>query len=1029
MRLPGSRPRSVTSIALAILLALFLRTVALAEQPLPDVKRLQTSPVLQHLKPNPMPTAPRTPAEQTVAQMYLPDGFRAELVVAEPDLHQPVAFAFDERGRIWVAECLSYPQKRPAGQGLDTILIFEDRDGDGRFETRKVFAEGLNLVSALEVGYGGVWVGAAPELLFIPDRNRDDVPDSAPEVLLDGFGYQDTHECLNSFLWGPDGWLYGNQGVFNYGRIGQPGTPDAMRTELRAGVWRYHPVRHAFEVFAYGGSNPWGLDYDERGQIFMTHCRSYWGRGCTTHVIQGGHYWNQANANYAPFIIANPPNEFPGFRNYLLASARYDHGAGGAGKSGSDAIYGGHAHVGTMIYLGDNWPDEFRGHLFTHNLGGHQINHQVNRRLGSGFDTVHAGRDQFFCSDPKYVALDLQYGPDGAVYINDWYDQQHCHNPNTERWERGNGRIYRIEYDSSYKPKQVNLASLGDAELVDLHLHKNEWFVRTARRLLHERSQARAIEPQALATLMEMARSHQESARRLRALWSLHSIGAFTDDLAKQALTDKDEYVRGWAIQLLTDDEKISPVLLSEFVRLAETDPSPVVRLYLASAVQRVPEHTAWRLIESLVQHGEDRDDRNLPLLIWAGLAQRMRTQATRAQVSSLDRAFAIAERTQIPQLDDYVSWYAATFEDEALDRVMARLDKVQGETLRRRLAGIALAMDARAGVARPAAWERIAPQLYASKDPRVQRQAESLAAVFGDDSMFPRLRAALASAKADAESRRHAFAVLSRAGDRASLPVFIGLLDDPAFRLPAINLLVRFDAPEVPQALLGRFERFSQPERSAALSTLTSRSSFAFALLDAVAAGQLKRDQLTAFHIRQLLDLKNAEVDQRVSATWGRIVQTPAEKRARINRLEKVYNEAPLWAYDAGAGRNHFQKLCAQCHRIGNEGVQIGPEMTGAGKNGIRYFLENIVDPNAVIGSDFQMTIIERRKGDVLSGLVVNESPSAITIRTATEQVVVARTDIVERTTSEKSLMPEGLLESLSDREQLELLKFLTAN
>jgi putative membrane-bound dehydrogenase-like protein len=178
-----------------------------AEDPLPSVERLQSSPVLRHLKPNPMPRPASTPAERTLAQMYLPEGFRAELVVAEPELHQPVAFAFDERGRVWVAEAYSYPTRRPAGEGLDKIVIFEDQEGDGRFETRKVFAERLNLVSGFEVGHGGVWVGAAPELLFIADRNHDDVPDGAPEVLLDGFGYQDTHECLNSFLWGPDGWL------------------------------------------------------------------------------------------------------------------------------------------------------------------------------------------------------------------------------------------------------------------------------------------------------------------------------------------------------------------------------------------------------------------------------------------------------------------------------------------------------------------------------------------------------------------------------------------------------------------------------------------------------------------------------------------------------------------------------------------------------------------------------------------------------------------------------------------------------
>src|SRR3954468_4950302 len=338
MHSPGTKLRLPVFTALQLLA---FTVSALGEPALPNVERLQSSPVLRHLKPNPTSQSAKTPPEQTVAQMYVPEGFRVDLVAAEPDLHQPVAFAWDERGRIWVMEAYSYPTKRPAGQGLDKIVIFEDRDGDGKFETRKVFAEGLNLASGLEIGYDGVWVGAAPELLFIPDRNHDDKPDGPPEVLLDGFGYQDTHECLNSFLWGPDGWLYGNQGVFNYARIGKPGAPDKQRTELRAGVWRYHPIRHKFEVFAHGGSNPWGLDYDEHGQLFMTHCRSYWGRGCTTHVIQGGHSWNQANANYAPFIIPSPPADFPDYRNFLLASAKHDRGAGGAGARGTDAIYGG----------------------------------------------------------------------------------------------------------------------------------------------------------------------------------------------------------------------------------------------------------------------------------------------------------------------------------------------------------------------------------------------------------------------------------------------------------------------------------------------------------------------------------------------------------------------------------------------------------------------------------------------------------------------------------------------------------------
>ncbi len=990
-----------------------------AENPLPQKERLRTSPVLRHLKPNPVTPTSKNPVEQTLAEMYLPEGFKAELVVGEPDLHQPVAFTFDERGRIWVAEAYSYPQKRPEGQGLDKIVIFEDRNGDGKFETRKEFATGLNLVSGFEVGHGGVWIGAAPQLLFIPDRNHDDLPDGPPEVLLDGFGFQDTHECLNSFMWGPDGWLYGNQGVFNYARIGKPGTPENERTELRAGVWRYHPRRHKFEVFAEGGSNQWGLDYDEHGQIFMTHCRSYWGRGGTTHVIQGGHYWNQANANYASFIIAEPPKDFPDFKNYLLASARYDHGAGGAGVPGSDAIYGGHSHVGTMIYLGDNWPDEYRGHLFTHNLHGHQINQQVNRPWGSGFDTVHAGRDMFFCADPKYVAVDLQYGPDGAVYMIDWYDQQHCHNPNTERWDRSNGRIYRLEYAATYKPVKVDLGKLPDTELVTMLQKKNEWYGRMATRLLNERATAKALEARPVMTLRNAFNTSLDPKIRLKALWSLNLCDRFTAEIAEQALNDPDEFVRGWAIQLSTEQNDISATTLSKFVKMAAADPSQVVRRYLASAVQRVPDASAWQLIEALAKHGEDKEDRNIPKLLWDGMAQKM--------PKSLDRALAVAENTLMLQLTDWTYWYAATLPGNGLAQAISHSSSVSGEDQRRALAGIELALTSRGNLTAPEQWNQIAPKLYSSGDPRIVRQAESIAAFFGDDSMFPKLRKALAEQSADPELRKHAFAVLSRAKDRGSLPEFYALLDDKDFRPQTLNLLARFDAPEIPNELLKRFSSFNTDAKNAALNTLASRVPLAIALLDAIASGKISRDQLSAFHVRQLADLKNPEVDKRLAATWGRIGASTGEKQEQISRLEKVFNEAPLWAYEARSGREHFQKLCAQCHRVGNDGVRLGPELTGAGRNGIRYFLENIIDPNAVIGTDFQMTVLETEEGDVVSGVIGNESAANLTMRTPTGEVSVPKSKIKQRTTSEKSLMPEGLLEGLNPREQIELLKFLT--
>jgi putative heme-binding domain-containing protein len=254
-------------------------------------------------------------------------------------------------------------------------------------------------------------------------------------------------------------------------------------------------------------------------------------------------------------------------------------------------------------------------------------------------------------------------------------------------------------------------------------------------------------------------------------------------------------------------------------------------------------------------------------------------------------------------------------------------------------------------------------------------------------------------------------------------------LLDDPAFRSRAISLLARFDTPEVPPALIDRFMGFPVEARAAAMGALTSRPAYALALLDAVAAGKIGRDQLTAFHVRQLTQLKDAEVDRRVAAVWGRFGSTSGEKVAQIGKLEAIFNEAPLWAYDGRAGGEHFKKLCASCHQMQGEGRRLGPELTGAGRNGVRYYLENIIDPNAVIGTDYQMTTVETRSGEITSGIVAGETSGTVTLRTATEEVVIPKSEIVQRATSESSLMPEGLMDSLNEREQIELLKFLTTH
>jgi putative membrane-bound dehydrogenase-like protein len=987
--------------------------VVLAE----EMGRVKQSPVLWHLRPNPAkPTAvPNAEAQHTVANMKLTHGFQAELIAAEPDVRQPVAFAIDEKGRLWVLEAFSYPNKQPDGKGKDRVLIFADKDGDGVFEKPTLFVDGINLGSGIEVGFGGVYIGAAPELLFYPDKNNDDKPDGPPEVLLDGWGYQDTHETLNSFSWGPDGWLYGCHGVFTNSLVGRPGTQPQDRKRINAGIWRFHPVRKEFEIFAHGGSNQWGLDYNESGHFFMTHCRSFFGGGGTTYVIHNAHYWNQANNGYAPFISNAGPDFAPALKNYLPASALYDSGEGGAGKPGTTAVFGGHSHIGTMIYQGANWPAAYRGHLFTHNLHGHQINHQVNVRKGSAYETMHAGADLAYTPDPRYMGVDLQSGPDGAVYTIDWFDQQHCHTPIEEKWDRTNGRIYRLSWAATYKPVKVDLNALTDLELAKLQLHEDDWYRRHARKLLMQRAASGRVKRDAIDFLSDLA-GHPDPHVVLRGMWALHQCGK-PSMLALWA-THPDDIVRAWAVQLGREGQNME-IWSDQYEALAKNDPSPAVRLALASVLPRVPAEECWKIAAALAAHKEDATDRFLPKMIWFGLATVAK--------SDWKRALEIAKTTPIAELADSIRWAAA--QDEAgREALAAATAELQPEAAGRVARIAAFALRDQASLKPPTGIAAATAAIGKTDDPNVTAAMNELAAVFGDTGILTKMRAVLADTNAPMAERKTAFALLKRTGDKEALPVFAALLDTPAFRADVIPLLGRSDDPAVATALLQRYDKLPPAQRSATLAALTSRTPLAMTLVKAMAAGTFDKKQITALHLRQMQNLGSEELNQMLEKTWGKFNPTNESAQATIKKYKKIFSEAPLWAYEANKGREVFAKVCASCHAHGGGDPKIGPDLGGTWRNGADYFLENIADPNAVIGEAFQLTIVTKKDGSVVAGAVEKDTDTAVTLRTLTESVTVPKAEIKGTEKLPQSLMPPGLLEALTEREAIELLKFLVS-
>lgn len=563
--------------------------------------------------------------EKAAQAMSLSEGFSVTLAAAEPEIIKPIAFTLDWRGRLWVVESHTYPVRAPEGQGKDRIYIFEDTDGDGKLDSKKIFTDTLNLVSGIEVGMGGVWVGAAPYLLFIPIDEKTDKPAGPAQVILDGWGYHDTHETLNSLHWGPDGWLYGTHGVFTNSNVGRPGAPDKERVKLDGGVWRVHPVTKKFELFAEGTSNPWGIDFNDYGHAFITACvvpHLY-------HIFQGGRYTRQARPH--------PEYTF----DDIKTMADHVHWIGDrgphAGNFRSASKGGGHAHAGAMIYLGgDNWPAEYRNDIFMNSIHGSRVNTDHLIRKGSGYTGTH-GKDFLLTNDAWSQWLNFRYGPTGSVYAIDWYDKNQCHSPNPDVHDKTMGRIFRIS-NTKDQWVQVDLQKATDMELVEYQLSRNDWYVRQARIILQQRGGNAAVH----AALKKMLHENPDVTRKLRALWALHVTKGLSESELTGLLDHESEYIRSWAIQLLTEDSNPSDAALTKFAVMAKSDESAMVRLYLGSALQRTPLVKRWDIIDGLYGHDEDSTDHNLPFMYWYALEPLVPTD--------MNKAIDITMRSKLPK-------------------------------------------------------------------------------------------------------------------------------------------------------------------------------------------------------------------------------------------------------------------------------------------------------------------------------------------------------------------------------------------
>ena len=981
--------------------------------------------------------------EEAASRMTVADGFAVELVAAEPLVRQPVAIDFDDRGRLWAFQYLQYPN--PAGlkrvkvdrysrttydrvpkppphgpKGADRLTILEDTDGDGRMDRSKDFLSDLNIATGFQFGYGGVFVLQTPYLLFYPDRNNDDVPDSDPEVLLTGFGMEDTSSLANSLVWGPDGWLYGTQGT-NL-------TADIRGVQFEQGVWRYHPVTRKFELFIEGGSNMWGLDFDRHGNLLAG---TNYGGFLMFHCVQGA-YYQKSFAKHGELS-----NRF--------AFGYFQHVA-------HERFRGGHVTVGGVVYQGDAFPERFRDKYIAVDTLGHAVRWHHVTRHASTFRSTNGGV-LLQANDSWFAPSDCVVGSDGALYVADWHDKRTAHPDPDATWDRSNGRVFRLKWKEATPTPHMNPGKLSNEELVKCLSSRNEWRARRARRVLAER-RGKNVATQLRTDVLEV----EDTEQVLKSLWSLAAVGKFDEEIGGKLLDDTDANVRAWAVRLLGDQERVSADVAHNLIRMAASDDSPTVISQLAATAKRLPAVDCIPLARALAERGEFHSDPHIPLLLWWAVER----YAISAADDVLD-AFSNAESWQTPIVRNAIlarlmRRFAGDGSETGFEACATLFKTAPDRVQRRRMLAeldAGLRMLGRKKLPRlPLPENRLAIKRIEDKSggTRLNSVPPALIDVLADlwddqttDSLTIRVSARLGSSAAIAravalatdasrneKTRLEMLAVLQELGDAGTcidpaLTLVRGS-DGEAIRLAALNLLSRFAGEQITYQLLGLYGKMNEPLRSRTRDVLLARSTSALAFLRAIERGDFPPEEVPIDQLRRVALHNAAKIDAIVRKHWGNIrAGTPEEKLAEIRRIN---NDLRAGTGSVAAGRLVFEKRCASCHKLFGTGKEIGPDLTKANRGDRDYLLVSMVDPSSQIRKEYLSFIVVTVDGRVVTGVLAEESDATVTILGAkNERTTISRDDIEEFKASPVSLMPENILKELTPQEVRDLFRYLQSN
>ena len=923
-----------------------------------------------------------TPPEEALKGFRVREGFEIELVASEPVIGQPLHISWDSKGRMWVTQYLQYqfpaglkiveydnhlraqfdkmPEPPPHGtKGADKITVFEDTDGDGKYDKHRDVITGLNIATSAVAGAGGIWVTNPPYLLFYPDEDGDANPDGDPEVVLSGFGIEDTHSVANSLKWGPDGWLYGVNGSTTTGSVTDPATGNTVEWQGQM-VWRYHPTTKKFEIYAEGGGNTFSLEIDSAGRVF-----SGTNNGNTRGMYYPqGSYGKKSWGKHGP--LTNP-----------YAFGYFQH----MKHEGDDRRFA----QAFCIYEGGLYGEEWEGKIIAPNSLHNIV--WVSELLpdGSTFKTVD--EEPLVETDDRWFRPVFSgVGPDGCVYIADWYDTRLSHVRPVDDWHKNSGRIYRIKpLGTNPKVPKMDLAKASSEELMAKFDDPN-WTVRK-----------RAV--------LELGWGDDEKQPSEFLLQALKTKG-------------RDAEASLWEIRETAEPGKLT----------VPENPTLSERAALASHVIKRKDSDGLKILDLLLSYDEDMTDPHIPLLIW--WAFEAHAEEGREQILAMAA--------------DAETWNSKIFREIVAERLARRYAMAGGEenflsaaklletapdddAKQRLMTGIQLAFQ---GTAMP----KLPDALQVQMDEFAKSSgANGLAIAIrqGDKEALKKAISIVASSNSNPIERLELAKLFGEVNDPSVVPTLLKLLSldqQSALKRVALQSLANYEDIKIAQTILGRLGSTLPREHevaSTAHRVLAGRVDWAKEFLGYVDRAIVKARNVSTDVVQLLAQHKDPEINAEIKKFWPNSVAASSEANQKeIARIKAIVSTGEG---DPAAGKTHYTARCSACHKLFGEGSDIAPDLTPYERGNLDFWIPAIVDPSLELREGYLQYVANMKDGRILIGMMRDQTPQTVTLRDlAGQETLLSRADIEKLEASPVSLMPPALLTGMSDEELRDLFAYL---